>query len=162
MRIGTLLADLHRRENALARHLLAVSERHRSDHEIYHLGRDLAAWSQRHVRVLAQAAGRHGVDLDPQPQVGLPVTERLWERSRELVGRVGDPAMVLLRDLRRIYTEASGLSVDWEMLAQAAMATRDTELLHLTQDCHPETLRQIRWANAKLKESSPQILTGPS
>jgi hypothetical protein len=24
--------------------------------------------------------------------------------------------------------------------------------------CHPDTLRQIRWANAKLKELSPQIL----
>ncbi len=162
MRIGTLLADLHRGENALARHLLAVSERHRSDHEIYHLGRDLAGWSRRHVRVLAQEAGHRGVDLDPEPEANPPITERLWERSRELVGRAGDPALVLLRDLRKIYTEASGLSVDWEMVAQAAMATRDTRLLHLTQECHPETLRQVRWANANLKESSPQILTGPS
>ena len=112
--------------------------------------------------MLAQEAGHRGVDLDPEPEANPPITERLWERSRELVGRAGDPALVLLRDLRKIYTEASGLSVDWEMVAQAAMATRDTRLLHLTQECHPETLRQVRWANANLKESSPQILTGPS
>lgn len=160
MRIGPLLGDLHRRENGLARHLLTVSDRHRSNHEVYHLGRDLAGWSQRHVRALAHAAGRHGVTLDPEPTVALPVTERLLERGRGLIGPSGDPAMLLLRDLRKIYTEASGLSVDWEMVAQAAMATKDAELLTLTQDCHPDTLRQMRWANATLKESSPQILVG--
>ncbi|WP_281291294.1 hypothetical protein [Streptomyces montanus] len=40
----------------------------------------------------------------------------------------------------------------------AAQALKDAELLRLTQECHPDTLRQIRWANAKIKEASPQVL----
>jgi hypothetical protein len=50
-------------------------------------------------------------------------------------------------------------SAAWEMLAQAAQAAKNTELLELTSDCHPETLRQVRWANTMIKNLSPQILT---
>lgn len=38
--------------------------------------------------------------------------------------------------------------------------TKDDELLELTKRCHPQTLRQMRWANAMLKELSPQALSG--
>jgi hypothetical protein len=62
--------------------------------------------------------------------------------------------------LRRLHVTAAGVSVDWELLGQAAQATKDSELLALTQRCHPQTLRQMRWANAMLKTLSPQILAG--
>ncbi|XVS61012.1 hypothetical protein ACQPYE_22170 [Actinosynnema sp. CA-299493] len=55
---------------------------------------------------------------------------------------------------------AAGVSLDWELLAQGAQAVRDTELLTLAQRCHPQTLRQMRWANAMLKTLSPQVLAG--
>ena len=61
-------------------------------------------------------------------------------------------------DVREVFTRASGVSVDWELVAQAAQGLQDTELLDLSKRCHPETLRQVRWANAKLKESATQIL----
>jgi hypothetical protein len=32
------------------------------------------------------------------------------------------------------------------------------DLLDLAERCHPQTLRVSRWAEAKLKESSPQVL----
>jgi len=57
--------------------------------------------------------------------------------------------------LRGIYVKASGVSVDWEMLAQGL---KHTDLLDVTKRCHPDTLRQVRWANAQLKEASTQIL----
>jgi len=38
--------------------------------------------------------------------------------------------------------------LDWELLAQAAQATKDGELLAVTARCHLQTLRQMRWANA--------------
>jgi len=44
------------------------------------------------------------------------------------------------------------------VLAQTAQHLMDTELLGICQDCHPETLRQMRWANAKVKESAAQIM----
>ncbi|AQZ64053.1 unnamed protein product [[Actinomadura] parvosata subsp. kistnae] len=50
---------------------------------------------------------------------------------------------------------ASGVSLDWELLAQGA---RRAGLLALARRCHPQTLRQLRWANARLKESATQPL----
>jgi hypothetical protein len=50
------------------------------------------------------------------------------------------------------------MSLDWELLAQAAQAAKQQELLALAQRCHPQTLRQLRWANARLKDSAPQAL----
>jgi hypothetical protein len=158
MRIGLVLQQLHRDENHLAHHLLVVSERHKVDHEIYHLARDLATWSQRHVRELAHIASRHDLKLDPEPAGDATLGERLREKGSELLGHRDEPALLMLRDLREVYTLACGLSVDWEMLAQAAQALKDDELLELTRECHPDTLRQLRWANSKLKESSPQVL----
>ncbi|MFD1045821.1 hypothetical protein ACFQ1S_09735 [Kibdelosporangium lantanae] len=35
---------------------------------------------------------------------------------------------------------------------------RDTNLVDITQKCHPRTLRQMKWANAMLKTLSPQVL----
>lgn len=158
MRIGLVLDELHRSENDLAAELLQVSERHQVDHEIYHLARDLAGWSQRHVGEIAEIATRYGQDLKAEPRGEMGMAKMLREKGSELVGRRSDASLLLLRDLREIYMLASGVSADWEMLAQAAQGIKDTDLLALTKRCHPDTLRQVRWANAKLKESSTQIL----
>jgi len=80
------------------------------------------------------------------------------ETTSDLIGRHGDASLLMLRDLRKIYIKACGVSTDWEMLAQAAQGIADAELLALTKQCHPDALRQMRWANAKLKESSTQVL----
>jgi hypothetical protein len=41
---------------------------------------------------------------------------------------------------------------------QAAKAAKDRELLQATKECHPDTLRILRWTNTKIKETSPQVL----
>jgi len=90
--------------------------------------------------------------------VAAAIAEKIRERSSELVGRRGEASLLLLRDLRGIYMKASGVSADWEMMAQAAQSIKDGDLLALCQRCHPDTLRQVRWANSRIKESSTQIL----
>ncbi|MFI0508660.1 hypothetical protein ACH3Y9_03535 [Streptomyces sp. WSLK1-5] len=45
------------------------------------------------------------------------------------------------------------------MLARVARATRDERLLELAPDCHPQTLRQMRWTDTLIKQVSPQVLT---
>ena len=60
--------------------------------------------------------------------------------------------------MEHVHRDAAGVSLDWEVLAQTAQAMQDTELLGVTQDCHPETLRQMRWANAKVKETAAQVM----
>lgn len=158
MMIGLALRELHRSENDLAHELFQVSERHRTDHEIYHVARDITAWSQRHVREIAEIAERYGEQLDHEPQGEFGVMEKLRDKGSELVGRAKTPGLLLLRDLREVYMKAAGVSVDWELLAQAAQGIKHTDLLELAQRCHPDTLRQMRWANAQLKVQATQVL----
>jgi hypothetical protein len=69
-----------------------------------------------------------------------------------------ETGIMLLEDLRDLYLRASQNSLAWEMLGQIAQAKHERELLALSKECHPQTLRQIRWANTMLKTQSPQIL----
>lgn len=157
-KVGLAIEELHRAENDLAGELLQVSDRHKADHDIYHLGRDLARWSQEHVRRLADVGHDYDLDLDPEPDDDATVVAKIRQKGSELIGRYHEPALLLLRDLREIHRKTAGVSLDWEILAQTAQAMKDQELLDLAKRCHPETLRQMRWANAKLKESAAQIM----
>ena len=157
-KLPLVLRELHRSEIDMARDLLALADRHRVDHEIFHVARDIATWSQTHVRRLADAGAAHGVRLNPQPRwepLRAPVLAR---RASSLLGRRREPGLLLLADLRRIHQKAAGLSLDWELLGQAAQAMKQGSLLELVQACHPQVLRQMRWANAQLKVTSPQVI----
>ncbi|GAA4307648.1 hypothetical protein BJY14_003401 [Actinomadura luteofluorescens] len=158
--IGLALRGLHHGERALAQDLLRVSERHTGDHEIHHVARDLSAWSQRHVRELAEIGGRYGARLGTAHPLETGLGAKLRGKGGELVGHRGPPGMPLLHDLRHVHVQAAGVSLDWEMIAQAARGNRDTALLRLVERCHPDTLRQMRWANAHLKQLSAQVLHG--
>ena len=160
-KVPMALAELHRSENDLAAELLHASDRHKVDHEIFHLARDLAHWSQDHVRDLARIGQSYGIELEPEPEDDASMMARIRQRGAELLGRRHDAALLLLKDLREIHCKAAGVSLDWEVLAQTAQALQDRELLALTQKCHPQTLRQLRWANASLKENAAQIMVTP-
>ncbi|GAA1561927.1 hypothetical protein [Streptomyces globosus] len=155
------LRALHRGERSLARELVAAAERHRGDHEVYHVARDLAVWSREHCRRLAEAGGPYGLDLGAPPGADAPgLSAALREKAAEALGRRPEPGLLLLHDLRELHLAAVGNSLHWEMLAHAAQAARETRLLELASSCHPQTLRQMRWTNSMIKNLSPQILTG--
>jgi hypothetical protein len=158
MKLGLALRELHRSENDLAHELLQISDRHKVDHEIFYVARDLAGWSQDHVRQVARIARDYGEDLDAEPEGESTLAGKVLDKGSELVGRMRSPGLLLLRDLREVYLKASGVSVDWELLAQAAQGIKHADLLRLAERCHPETVRQVRWANGKLKESATQAL----
>jgi hypothetical protein len=157
-KVGAAMEELHRVENELARDLLGVSDRHKVDHEIFYVARDIARWSQEHVRRLSEVGNDYGLDLDPDPEDEATMLARMRQKGAELTGRFHEPTLLLLADLRHIHRTAAGVSLDWEVLAQTAQAMKDTELLTTAQECHPETLRQMRWANAKVKETAAQIM----
>ncbi|MBO0865440.1 MAG: hypothetical protein J2P16_10255 [Mycobacterium sp.] len=158
MKIKLAIRELHRSERKLAHELNSMAARHRSDQDIYHIAHDLAGWSQSHLEELAHHGRHYGLRLSAHPHTAAR-TGFLQTRMSGMLRRRPEPGLMLLADLRRIYRLAAGTSVDWELLAQAAQATKDEELLGLTKRCHPEALRQMRWANAMLKELSPQVLT---
>lgn len=157
MKLKLAIRELHRAERHLAHELNVIAARHRSDQDIYHIAHDLAGWSQGHLTELAKHGRHYGLRLSEQPRTGA-LTGFLQSWVSGLLRRRPEPGLLLLADLRRIHRMAAGASVDWELLGQAAQAAKDTELLELTSWCHPETLRQMRWANAMLKELSPQVL----
>jgi hypothetical protein len=152
------IEELHRSENELYTVLLSMSDRHKVDHEVFHVARDMAGWSQQHVAELAEAGREFGLELDPEARQAQRLLEALQQKASELTGRQSAPGLLLLADLRHLYREASGTSLDWELLAQGAQGAKNKELLDFAERCHPQTLRVSRWANAKLKESAPQIL----
>jgi hypothetical protein len=159
-KVGLAISELHRAENDLAGELLQASDRHRTDHDIFYVGRDLARWSQEHVRELAKHGSKYGAELSAEPE-DVGVMSAIRQKGAELIGRHHDPALLLLKDLREIHRKAAGVSLDWEILAQTAQALKDQELLGLSQKCHPQTLRQLRWANAMLKTNAAQIMVTP-
>ena len=158
MKLNLAIEELHRSENHLVGALLAMSDRHKADHEVFHVARDIARWSQDHVRALAGIGADFGLELDPDPKGDPGILEKARQTASDLLGRSSAPGILLLADLRHIYREASGTSLDWELLAQGAQGARQRELLELAERCHPETLRQVRWANGKLKASATQVL----
>lgn len=159
-----LLGDLHRKERAMVSLLLHLAERHPDHQEVYHVAQDIARWSREHLDRLADAAQEYGADLEEAADDG---GTRLGN-TRYLGGGGAagasdgeqslPPGLQLLEDLRAIYLHAADLSIDWELLGQEAQALKDTELLALSAQCHPGTLRQMRWANAMLKAAAPQVM----
>lgn len=159
MKLRLVIRELHRSENSLAANLLKLAERHKVDHGIYHVACDLARWSETHVHELAEVGQRYGLHLRDHARGGdTGKLAAMREKASEMLGRRPEPALLLLADLRRVHLEAAGVSLDWELLGQGAQAAKDSDLLQLAQRCHPQTLRQMRWANAMLKEISPQAL----
>ncbi|GAA2719484.1 MULTISPECIES: hypothetical protein [Streptomyces] len=157
--ITLTLRALHHGEEALEKDLLAVGRRHRTEHEVHHIATDLARWSYEHTVRLADTAQHYGLDLSgPSGHVSSGILATVREKTAEALGHRPEPGLLLLHDLRELYLCASGNSVYWEMLAQAAQATKDSRLLQTVSSCHPQTLRQIRWANTMIKNLAPQHL----
>lgn len=157
-KVAASVEELHRSENDLAGALLNLADQQKVDHEIHHVARDIARWSQEHVRLLAEVGGDYGLSLDPDPKESVGLVAAVKHKGSELMGRHHSPTLLLLADLRHVHREAAGVYLDWEVLAQTAQALQDTELLGLAEACHPQTLRQMRWANAKVKETAAQIM----
>ena len=157
--IAYALRRIHRGENELHLQLLRISEREHAEHEVHHVARDLATWSAEHVREIAAHAERFDVDLSGDPDTPTGVVERMRTAVSTVAGQRAEAGLLLLEDMRQLYLQASDNSLAWEMLAQIAQAKREAELLELTERCHPQNLRQLRWANTMIKIQTPQILS---
>lgn len=158
--IDLTLRALHHGERHLAEELTAVAERHRTEHEIHHVATDLAHWSREHAQRLADTGRDRGLRLgDPPKDHSTGLLSAVREKAAEALGHRPEPGLLLLRDLRDLHLAAAQNSLYWEMLAQAAQATRDDGLLDLSSGCHPQTLRQMRWTNTMIKILSPQVLS---
>lgn len=158
MTLAQAITELRQSEAALADRLHHLSAQHATEHEIHHVARELARWSERHVEELTEAGNRYGLAGESVAGNEPGMVTRAVRKAAGIAYADRAPASPLLRALRDLYRESSAVSVDWELLGQGAQAAKDIDLLSLTQRCHPDTLRQLRWANTMLKTLSPQII----
>lgn len=153
-----VLEQLYDSESEVVDHLTTMMEHHAAEHEIFHVAHDIRSWSLEHIKRISAEGAKHGAAIDSKPAAPSE-TRHLKEVAAKLVGRRPETGVLLLTDLRKLYLVASESSLNWEAAAQLAQATRDKDLLALVTACHPQTLRQIRWANTMIKVQSPQVLS---
>jgi hypothetical protein len=159
-KIGTALEELYRAEEELADEYVKVGERLAAEHEIWYGCKQFAEQCHAHAGAIRPFAARHGEELGPPDDdtVGETTTASLRHKLSEALGRRPESGLLLLRSLRQLYLQAQEVSWHWIVAGQLAQATRDTELLSLVDTLHRETLTQIKWLKAHVKQASPQAL----
>lgn len=108
------LSDLHRGEHDLAQELLATSDRHRTDHEVFHVARDIRQWSIEHAQRIADlTVSRYDTTLRSEHHPAQHLIGRIRDKAAETLGRQPQPGLLLLHDLSGIYLMASHNSLYW-------------------------------------------------
>jgi hypothetical protein len=161
VKIGLAIRDVRDAEAALGHELGRIGERHRADHDVFHLSRTLIKLHHANLEALAPFGERYGTSVDPaDAEGGEGPLARARERMSELTGRRPEAGLLLLLDLRRLHLLYAEASVNWVLLGQGAQAVRDAELLAVVDQCHTQTLRGMKWTLTRLKTAAPQVLAG--
>ncbi len=158
MKLAVAIREVQDAEADLAKELRTIGERHAVEHDLYHLGHTLARQCADHLERLAPFAERYGASAAEAPAESPSALETLRRKSAELLGRSELSGMLLLRDLRNLYLSAQEAEIAWVILAQAAQAARDRELLQVVSLCHEEAEARGKWLRTRIKESAPQVL----
>jgi hypothetical protein len=130
--IDAAIATVRDDERALIDALDALGDRHRDEHDIFHISRTLTRLHEANLEAL-------GGEGPPRGSAG---------------------GGSLLEDLRALHLLYAQASIDWVILGQGAQAVRDGELLATVSRCHAETLRGMKWTVTRIKLAAPQVLAG--
>jgi hypothetical protein len=161
VKLALAIREVRDAETELTDELGRIGERHRADHDVFHLSHTLVRLHRANLDALAPFGERYGVELDPaDAEGGGGPLARAREKVSELAGRRPEAGLLLLRDLRHLHLLYAEASVDWVLLGQGAQAVRDGELLQTVEHCHAQTLRGMKWTLTRLKSAAPQVLAG--
>jgi hypothetical protein len=159
VKVGPAVKRLQESETGLAEQFRELSERHPSEHDLYHLAHRFATECEHHAERLAPIAERYGTEpADAEAGEG-GLFEALREKTGALLGRRPESGVLLLRDLRELYLATQETLITWIIVNQGAMAARDQELLEVAKECVLETELQVKWLLTRIKITSPQVLT---
>jgi hypothetical protein len=160
-KVGIAIERLQAAELDLADDFRKVGERHAVEHDLYHLTATLAQQCEAHVERLRPFAERFEAPREHEPDDGGAVAGVLATVRRtlsELMGRQ-PTGLVLLNDLRHLFVAAQDVGILWVIVAQAAQALRDADLLGVCTECHTESIVQMHWLLTRIKTAAPQALT---
>lgn len=160
MLLGAEIVRLHDTVSALAAEYRAVGERHAADHDVLHLCDTLAQQCERHLAALAPVMVRDGRDAAAGDDRVLvhDIVAGIHRRVSETSGRSAQAGVLLLRDLRHLFTLACECELAWTLVAQGAKAARDKELVEQCAVSCEEVNGQVRWLKTRLKVAAPQVL----
>jgi hypothetical protein len=159
MKLDTAIDDAQSAETELARELRKIGERHAVEHDLYHLSHTLARQCRQHLEQLRPFAARYGAaDVETDVAETPVLLERMRHKASEMLGRSEATGMLLLRDLRNLYLQAQEAEIAWVILAQAAQAARDRDLLTVVTEIHEDAETRGKWLRTRIKDASPQIL----
>jgi hypothetical protein len=162
VKLGLALRDVTDAEEQLGHRLNVLGERHKADHDVYHLTAILQRIVAENLAGLAPHAARYDVEVDAdavQPEHGAGLLDKAREKTSELVGRRPEPGLLLVRDLRELHLSYAETSINYVILGQGAQAARDRDLLDACERCHAQTLRGMKWTVTRIKTAAPQVLT---
>jgi hypothetical protein len=160
-KLGIAIERLQAAELELADELRKIGERHAVEHDIYHLSHTLAKQCEEHAVQLRPFSERYDAPRDHEPDgegAWSSLLETIRHKASEMIGRQ-PTGMVLLNDLRHLFLTAQDVGILWVMVAQAAQAKRDQELLDVCTSCHTDTKAQMHWLLTRIQETAPQALT---
>jgi len=162
VRLALALRDVINAEEQLGHRLNALGERHKADHDVYHLTEIFQRIAADNLARLAPHAVGHDVEVDADAvelEHGRGLLDKAREKTSELVGRRPEPGLLLVRDLRELHLCYAETSINYVILGQGAQAARDRDLLDACERCHAQTLRGMKWTVTRIKTAAPQVLT---
>ena len=148
MHLVTYLEFLRQSELTLGESYRVVSAGHRADDDVHYASRGFASECTAHADALAPVLARTEPATEPEP-------ERL---HAEPLHAHRDGAIGLLRDLQDLYQLANLVDITWTLVGQAAYGARDGNLIHVVEDCAPQTAAQLAWLRMRMKAAAPQTL----
>ena len=116
-------------------------------------------WSREHVALIGDIGAQlRRARLSARPRTRAVTTARASVAGRPLPAADPSRAVATRRPAARPPHGCGGVG-GLGTPRPSAQAAKDDRLLAVAQRCHPQSLRQMRWANAMLKELAPQTLT---
>ncbi|HWE56117.1 MAG TPA: hypothetical protein VG435_11435 [Acidimicrobiales bacterium] len=161
-KIGSLIEQLHDAEVSLAADYRKVGERHAVEHDLWYGCHTVAQQCEGRAEQLRAVADRYGdkVAAPHDSEMLRSLMTHVRHAGSDLIGRSSSAGLLMLRDLRHLYTATEEVSFYWVLLGQVAQAKRDRRLIETVDILHRQVLDQIKWLKTRAKEASPQILVG--
>ena len=158
MKLGAAIDEVQDAELELARHLIALADKHVQESDVYHMSLARAHACAEHVwqlRPFVDPYGAHAVDVGDATTPGFLETLR---QGMKAIGHTPVAGVALLHDLRDVYVLAHRVEIDWIVLQQASKAARATDLLAVTGACAEEAEQTWKWLRTRIKETAPEAL----